>query len=98
MHSEGQAPSNLASEAIDIPTAAEVIAGMNAKSRDNALEAAQQRYWEIAWVLWAKLKEKMEGMRKRKNYAPPSPTRECRSMEKIFTRAIGGLLLVLISP
>jgi hypothetical protein len=50
MHSKGQAPSNLASEAIDIPTAVEVIAGMNAKSRDNALEAAEQRYGEVACV------------------------------------------------
>jgi hypothetical protein len=112
MHSEGQAPSNLASEAIDIPTAAEVIAGMNAKSRDNALEVAEQRYWEVAWdcgcsdeaasawvtSLMSHLQEQIERMRERQDYDATSPPRECRSMEKIVTRAIGGLLLVLISP
>ena len=82
MHSEGQAPSNLASEAIDIPTAVEVIAGMNAKSRDNALEAAEQRYWEVAWdcggsdeaasawvtSLMSHLQEQIERMRERQVY------------------------------
>lgn len=51
MHSKGQAPSNLASEAIDIPTAVEVIAGMNAKSRDNAL-GCRTTLWGSRLGLW----------------------------------------------
>ena len=48
MHSKMQMPSNLASAAIDIPTVAEVIAGMNTKTRAKALKAAEQHYWEAA--------------------------------------------------
>jgi hypothetical protein len=48
MHSKMQMPSSLPSAAIDIPTVAEVIAGMNTKTRAKALKAGEQHYWEAA--------------------------------------------------
>jgi hypothetical protein len=55
---------------------------MNAKSRDNALVAAEQRYWEVAWdcgcsdeaasawvtSLMSHLQEQIERMRERQDY------------------------------
>jgi hypothetical protein len=58
------------------------ILSMNAKSRDNALVAAEQRYWEVAWdcgcsdeaasawvtSLMSHLQEQIERIRERQDY------------------------------
>ena len=112
MNSKVQPPTPLASQAIDIPTVAEFIAGMNAKARAKALKAAEQHYWETAWDsgcsdeaasawvsdLMLHLRQQTARMSKRHIYANTYQQAEHSLTEKILTRVIGGLLILLASP
>jgi hypothetical protein len=105
-------PTTLESETTEIPTVAQVIASMNAGARAKALKAAEQHYWETAldcgcvdeaaraWAtnLMSHLRVQIEQMREGQLPASTFPQDEYGLTEKILTKVIGALLILMASP
>ncbi len=105
-------PTTLESEATEVPTVAQVIASMNAGAQARAIKAAEQYYWETAldsgctdeaaraWVtnLMLHLQAQIEQMREGQFPAKTFPRDEYGLTEKILTKFIGALLILVASP
>lgn len=113
MSSNSKPDPALESEITEIPTVAELIAAMAAKTRANALNAAEQYYLETAqncgcadeqarvWVayLMSHLREQIEQMRERgPAVADARWGVEYSLTDKLVTRAFGLSLMSVASP
>ena len=99
-------------QATEVPTVAQVIASMNAGAQARAIKAAEQYYWETAldfgctdeaaraWVtnLMLHLQAQIEQMREGQLPAKTFPRDEYGLTEKILTKFIGALLILVASP